>query len=111
MLEVLTTDGCVVILSNMKAILLLRERHVLSERAFVEVLVWRVPKPVPGSAHDFKYSLALVADGNCVLRYDNETGKGDHKHLEGRESRYEFVDLSRMQTDFCNDVERWETDQ
>lgn len=20
-------------------------------------------------------------DGNCVLRYDNEAGKGDHKHI------------------------------
>ena len=25
--------------------------------------------------HGFKYRLALVADGICVLRYDNESGE------------------------------------
>lgn len=30
-----------------------------------------------------KYSLARVADGACVLRYDNEAGKGDHRHDPG----------------------------
>ena len=95
----------------MKATLLLHERHVPSESSFVEMLVWRVPKSMPGSAHGFKYSLALVVDGTCVLRYDNEAGKGDHKHVRGCEARYEFVDLASMQADFWNDVERWESNQ
>lgn len=91
--------------------LLLHERHVLSWNSFVELLVWHVPNPVPGSAHDFRYSLALVVDDTRVLRYDNEAGKGDHKHVGGREVRYEFVDLPSMQVDFWIDVERWENDQ
>lgn len=111
MLEGLTTSVLVVILSNMKATLLLHERHVLSQSAFVEVLVWHVPQPLPGSVHDFKYSLALVSDGTCVLRHDNEAGKGDHKHAGGRETDYHFIDLPSMQADFCNDVKTWEATQ
>ena len=60
-----------------------------------------------GSAHRFKYRLALVSDGVCVLRYDNEAGKGDHKHVGERERPYRFVDLPTLQTDFWKDVATW----
>jgi hypothetical protein len=59
----------------MKAELLINERHVLDARTFVELVVWRLDRPVRGSIHRFKYRLALVADLVCVLRYDNEAGK------------------------------------
>ena len=91
----------------MKAVLLLDERHVLDERAFVEIRVWRVPRPVPGSRHDFKYSLALVLGGECVLRYDNEAGKGDHRHDGVSETGYRFVSPERLIADFWNDVRAW----
>jgi hypothetical protein len=94
-------------ISNMKAGLLLRERIALSENDFVEVVVWAVPKPLRGSEHGFKYRLALVAEGQCALRYDNEAGKGDHKHFAEREVPYTFTDLDRLQTDFWADVQRW----
>jgi hypothetical protein len=58
----------------MNATLLLRERLVITERAFVEAVVWRVPQPLRGSSHAYKYWLALVSEGVCVLRYDNEAG-------------------------------------
>ena len=45
-----------------------------------------------GSIHRFKYRLALVADSVCVLRYDNEAGKGDHRHIGRVEKLYKFVD-------------------
>ena len=92
----------------MKAVLLLRERQVLTETSFVELIAWRVPQPLPGSTHDFKYSLALIADGICMLRYDNETGKGHHKHVNSGEVRYRFTDLRKLQMDFWTDVETWE---
>ena len=60
----------------MKAELLINERHVLDARTFVEIVIWRLDRPVRGSIHKFKYRLALVADLGCVLRYDNEAGKG-----------------------------------
>ena len=89
----------------MDAVLLLRERLVLSETEFVEMVVWRVPTPVLGSRHEFKYRLALVADGICLLRYDTEAGKGDHKHMGNREVDYRFSGLGALQTDFWTDVE------
>jgi hypothetical protein len=91
----------------MRAILLLRERHVLDESRFVEIVIWQVPKPVPGSAHDFKYRLALIVDDFCVLRFDNETGKGDHQHAEGGEAAYIFTTLERLIADFWQAVEGW----
>jgi hypothetical protein len=71
-------------MSNMKAELLLKERLSQGENSFAELVLWRVPVSVTGSAHPFKYRLAFIVDGVCVLRYDNEVGKGDHKHVGGR---------------------------
>jgi hypothetical protein len=68
--------------SNTLAKLLLRERLVPSQRAFVEIVIWRLPAPSRGSEHGFKYRLAYVANGRCVLRIDNEAGKGDKMHVE-----------------------------
>ncbi len=72
------------------------------------MIVWRVPKPVSGSAHDFKYRLAYVVHGKCVLRYDNESGKGDHKHLHGRETAIAFSSIDELLTQFIAEVERLE---
>jgi hypothetical protein len=56
----------------MKARLILDRRVTISENAFVELVLWEVPEPVPASPHRFKYRLALVANSECILRYDNE---------------------------------------
>jgi len=84
---------------------LLDERHVLSESAFAELVVWRVPAPVRGSAHEYRYRLALVVDGKCVLRYDNEAGKGDHRHIGDKEREYRFTSAAQLLADFWTDVE------
>ncbi len=89
----------------MPATLLLRQRIVLDEAAFVEMIVWRVPSPVRGSDHAFKYSLAYVEAGVCVLRYDNEPGKGDHRHAGSTESSYAFASVDRLIRDFWADVD------
>jgi len=86
---------------------LLRERRILTEDSFVELVVWQVPTPIHGSTHGFKYRLALVVEGRCVLRYDNEAGKGDHKHLEGEETPYPFTSAARLLADFWKDVDVW----
>ena len=77
----------------------------------MEIVIWRVPRRVPASGHDFKYSLALVAEGICVLRCDNKAGKGDHKHITGHEAAYRFTDLITLQADFWSDVEAWRAEQ
>ena len=91
----------------MKAKSLLHERRVIAENAFVELVVWQVPSPVFGSAHGFKYRLAFVVNGVCVLRYDNEAGKGDHKHIGEKETPYDFTTPSQLLADFWNDVDHW----
>ena len=91
----------------MKAELLMDRRFVIGEDAFAELLLWRVPQSVPGSAHGFKYRLAYVVNGTCVLRYDNEAGKGDHRHIGGVELPLTFADPEKLLADFCNDVMRW----
>jgi Family of unknown function (DUF6516) len=60
-----------------------------------------------GSNHPFKYRLALVVDGICVLRYDNEAGKGDHRHVDHEEQAYSFADTDTLLADFWRDVEEW----
>ena len=91
----------------MKAIELARARIVYSPTAFAELVLWRVPMPVAGSTHEFKYRLAYVVDGVCVLRYDNEVGKGDHRHFGGRESSYAFKSPDELIADFQRDIARW----
>ena len=94
-------------ISNMNATLLLNERHTVSEDAFVEMIVWRVPTPLPGSRHNFKYRLAFVVGGRCVLRYDNESGKGDHRHMGDEELPYVFTTPQALLEDFWRDVDNW----
>jgi uncharacterized protein DUF6516 len=106
-LELWTTGPGVGIISNVRAEPLLHERQVIAEDAFVELVVWQVPSPVPGSAHGFKYRLALVVKGVCVLRYDNEAGKGDHRHLGGAEAAYAFTTPEQLLADFWTDVDHW----
>jgi hypothetical protein len=98
-------DGTV---SNMRAALLVRTRIIYSASAFAALTLWRVPQPVAGSRHGFKYRLVYVVDGVCVIRYDNESGKGDHRHVAGRESPYAFTTPDRLIADFQRDIARWD---
>jgi hypothetical protein len=41
------------------------------------------------------------------VRYDNEVGKGDHRHYAGTENRYKFTTPDRMIADFQKDIARW----
>jgi hypothetical protein len=91
----------------MKADKLISTRIIHSESAFSELILWRLPKPLDGSLHSFKYRLAYVVCGECVLRYDNETGKGDHRHFDGKESSYSFKTPEQLIADFQKDIERW----
>ena len=85
--------------------LLLRSRNAHAG-GVVEMVVWRVPRPVPPAAHAFKYRLVFVRGGERLVGYDNERGKGDHRHIEGKESAYKFVSVEQLQADFWRDVKR-----
>lgn len=70
-------------------------------------MIWHVPEPVPPSTHGFKYRLAYVVGGRCVVRYDNERGKGDHRHTGTTEEDYEFSTPDQLMADFEADITRW----
>lgn len=91
---------------NVKATLLLRERLPFDENAFAELVIWRLPGPLPGSDHPYKYRLAFIVDDDCVLRYDNESGKGDHRHTRSRELAYAFESPEKQVQDFLREARR-----
>jgi len=87
----------------MKAALLIRERVVFPDGAIVEMVAWRVPSPVWPSLHEFKYRLVYIVEG--VLGYDNERGKGGHRHQGEREQPFEFVSVNALVDRFVEEVE------
>lgn len=42
-----------------------------------------------------------------MLHYDNEAGKGDHRHFDGTQSAYVFTTPDQLIADFHNDIARW----
>ncbi|WP_425070050.1 toxin-antitoxin system TumE family protein [Rhizobium tumorigenes] len=101
----MTTTKSIAINNDLNAVLE-KARTVVNDKAFFEVVLWRLPAPVLGSIDPFKYRLALVVEGECVLRYDNERGKGDHRHIGGLEEKIEFTDLETLFDAFQADMER-----
>jgi len=91
----------------MKAVQLLRTRITYSDTAFADLVLWQLPTSVAGSTHRFKYRLGYVVGGACVVRYDNEVGKGDHRHFGGKEISYIFMTPERLIADFQHDIARW----
>jgi len=90
----------------MKAVLAFHDKQVLPDGTIVEMKIWEVATPVVGSAHRLKYSLFYGANGKRLVGYDNERGKGDHRHIEGRQERYVFKTVELLMTDFLADVRR-----
>ncbi len=88
----------------MKAELLFHQRIDYYDGAIVELKLWRVPAPVPPSLHGLKYSLFYGRPGIRQVGYDNERGKGDHKHLLDVELPYSFTTVEQLIADFWADV-------
>ena len=89
----------------MKARLITRFKDITLEGGVIELVVWRVPEPVPPSEHGFKYRAAYAVGGVRVVGFDNERGKGDHCHLQGRERPYRFTSVEQLVEDFIAAVE------
>lgn len=94
-------------MSNTSARKLLHRRIIVSENSFAEMMIWTLPLPVRCSEHLYKYRLAYVVNDNCVLRYDNEAGKGDHRHWFATETAYAFSTPEQLLADFMADIGRW----
>lgn len=91
----------------MPATLLARAKEVRDDGSIVEVVIWELPEPTPPCEHRYKYRLYFGAAGTCRVRYDNERGKGDHRHIGDVEEAYRFLSIERLLEDFRTDVERW----
>jgi hypothetical protein len=88
----------------MKAQLIFKERRIFDDGSILEVVIWQVPTPVPPTDHSLKYRLFYGKDGVRLVGYDNERGKGDHRHYQGREEDYLFVSIEQLLEDFEADV-------
>lgn len=87
-----------------KAELLRYEKLRYDNGAILEVTLWMVPMPVRGSRHSFKYSLFYGINGQRLVGYDNEAGKGDHRHYREHEEAYVFTSFTQLLADFLADV-------
>lgn len=90
----------------MSATLLYRYRREFDDGAIVEMVLWRLPEPVVGSTHPFKYRLFYGYRGQRIIGYDNERPKGDHRHRNELEEPYRFEGPERLMEDFLADVAR-----
>jgi len=91
----------------MKATNIIDLKEKYADGRIVQLVVWQLPEPILGSSHSFKYRLYCGRSGECLVRYDNERGKGDHKHMGDQELPYEFVSLEQLLADFMDDVEQF----
>ena len=89
----------------MKATKLFHDKATLSDGSIVEMTIWQLATSEPDRPHRLKYSLYYGRAGERLVGYDNERGKGDHKHLMGRELRYRFVSVEQLVADFLADIE------
>ena len=92
-------------LRHMRAGLLFQERRLYDDGAIMEMTIWGVPRPVPPTLHGLKYSLFYGRPGVRLVAYDNERGKGDHRHFGPKEEPYTFISVEHLVADFLADVE------
>ncbi len=89
----------------MAARCILREKLVFADGAIREMVLWQLPGPSAEWPHGLKYRLHYgLVDGTTVVRYDNERGKGDHRHHGLSETAYVFRDVESLVADFLADV-------
>jgi len=89
-----------------RATLVIDRKMTFDDGSIVQAIVWELPIPLKGSPHRYKYRLYFGRQGECLVRFDNEQGKGDHKHVMGAEVPYTFRDISTLLKDFRDEIER-----
>jgi hypothetical protein len=80
----------------------------------VQLVMWQLPADAATGPGGIKFRLYLGRAGKTLVRYDNETGKGPHRHVgpDEVEEEYEFTSVERLIEDFRAECEqhgwRWE---
>ena len=91
----------------MQAKLIYQEKYVYTDGTIREMVLWQLPQKTTENPHGLKYRLSYrLGDGTCVVRYDNETGKGDHMDKRNREEPYQFKDVETLVADFLCDIKK-----
>lgn len=88
------------------ATLLFRDKLVFSDGAIQEMVIWKLPASDSERPHGLKYSLFYGVSGKRLVGYDNELGKGDHRHYGDKERKYKFQTVEVLIQDFEADVAR-----
>jgi hypothetical protein len=101
----LTTFLSVGIIANMEAQLITAIKNINPDGSILEIVIWKVPKPVPPTEHGYKYRAVYVVDGVRIVGFDNERGKGDHCHIDGKELPYAFKGVDQLLEDIIAAVE------
>ena len=86
--------------------LLIDRKAVLANGAIIQIKVWRLSATTQERPHGLKYSLFYGRPGERIIGYDNESGKGDHRHYGHSEQPYDFTSLTQLIRDFEKDVRR-----
>lgn len=86
------------------AVLIYKRRREFADGAIIEGVAWSLPQAVMGSSHLYKYRLFYGYPGQRVIGYDNERGKGDHKHYYDTETPYTFTTPEQVWRDFVTDI-------
>jgi hypothetical protein len=89
-----------------KASLIEDRKAVLDTGQIIQIRIWRLPRATSERPHGLKYSLFYGRPGERIIGYDNEAGKGDHRHYRDREESYAFVSLEQLVADFETDVRK-----
>ncbi|PUE42687.1 DUF6516 family protein [Limnohabitans sp. Bal53] len=84
----------------MSAELITRFKNITPDGGVIELVVWKVPTPVPPTEHGFKYRAVYAMDGVRIVGFDNERGNGDHCHLDGQELPYTITGVDQLVEDF-----------
>ena len=90
----------------MSAQLLFRDKYIYADGAIREMEIWRLPEADGERVHGLKYSLFYGRPGKCLVRYDNERGKGDHRHAGDQKTPYDFTSVEQLIRDFKTDIDR-----
>lgn len=90
---------------TMNAELIFRDRYIYNDGAIREMVIWRLPITDPEHPHGCKYRLFYGYPQKCLVRYDNERGKGDHRHYMGLESPYGWHSVRQLVLDFQKDID------
>ena len=90
----------------MAAKLIFRDKYFYADGAIREMVIWQLPKADHERPHGLKYRLFYGYAGNCLVRYDNERGKGDHRHYSDHEESYIFQSVEKLVKDFSDDIVR-----